>query len=269
MLLFSDPSFYALHHGDADVLQPTGARTYDICAGLSLEGFVEEEGGCHGFSPKCKRLQALRVTHCSQSIRSHCVTLVIYLSPPICSFPSNSLPISPAPQGCSSPNYSFPLQNIISIFLKSHPWIFALTRSEGHFFLCPPPSLSGCRGGCSTPECALQHTSRVCLNQVGKTRIFFPGTETMQMCRCEVIVVKGTLLVFKALENEMHGQGSLKDMYAPAGGAGRCSKALLSSAQLQHGSHECGSLPRLISLLKSLANASLQLLHLRWLTALH
>jgi len=42
----------------------------------------------------------------------------------------------------------------------------------------------------------------------------------------------------KALENEMHRQGALKDMYAPAGGARRCRQALLSGAQLQHGSQE-------------------------------
>ena len=90
--------------------QLTGARTCYICAGLPLGSFVEEGGQWHVFFPKCRRLQALRVTHCSQSIRSHRVTLFIYLSPPICSFSSNSLPISPAPQGCSSPNYSFPLR---------------------------------------------------------------------------------------------------------------------------------------------------------------
>lgn len=142
----------------------------------------KEEGGVF-FSPKCRRLQALRVAHCSQSIRSLYVYLFISLSPPICSFSSNSLPISPAPQGCSSPNYSFPLQNIISIFLKSHPWIFVLTRSEGHFFLCPPRSPSERWGGCSTPECALQHASRVCLHQVGKRRSF--PLVSQKQCRCE------------------------------------------------------------------------------------
>ena len=36
----------------------------------------------------------------------------------------------------------------------------------------------------------------------------------------------------------MHRQGILKDMYAPAGGAGRCRQALLSGVQLQRRSHE-------------------------------
>lgn len=79
---FSDPSFYAFHHSNADELQLTGA--YYVCAGLHLRVFVEEGGGWHVFFPKCRRLQALSVTYYSRSIRLHRVTLFIYLSPPIC-----------------------------------------------------------------------------------------------------------------------------------------------------------------------------------------
>lgn len=64
---FSDPSFYAFHRGNADVLQPTGARTYYICAGLPLVGFVEEGGGRRFFSPNAGGFK-LSVTYCSQSI---------------------------------------------------------------------------------------------------------------------------------------------------------------------------------------------------------
>lgn len=49
IIQFSDPSFYAFHHSNADVLQPTGATIHYICAGLPLGGVVEEGGGWHAF----------------------------------------------------------------------------------------------------------------------------------------------------------------------------------------------------------------------------
>lgn len=136
------------------------------------------EGGY--FFPKCRKLPALSMTCCSRSIRSHCVTLFIYLSPPICSFPTNSLSISAAPQGCSSPNYSFSLWNMRSrknTFLKITPMGFHTDKVWGALLSAFLP-LSG--AGPSNPEHALQHTPRACLHE-GEKLVFLAVIETMQM----------------------------------------------------------------------------------------
>lgn len=177
---FSDPSFRAFHHSKVDVPQPTGARTPSVCSVLPLEAFVERDGGWL-FFPQVQEASSSQ-HDMLQPINQIplCDSIHIYLSPPICSFPTNSLSISAAPQGCSSPNYSFSLRNMRSrknTFLKITPMGFHTDKVWGALLSAFLP-LSG--AGPSNPEHALQHTPRACLHE-GEKLVFLAVIETMQM----------------------------------------------------------------------------------------